>query len=334
MNSPNSASAEGCKLYHAVWELVGANFFDTTRLADWSSWEHRFDGLIVDEESALPYVDQMLASLKDPYTERVVPISLPMLSTAPVPETDTSNTAPAPIVKKPANVMSVLRPDNIGYLQILNFDHEEIYLEVEAAIAKIADCDGLILDLRTNSGGRMHRAIQTCALFIENGLITTVELRHEKGGVTLRKYCLTADQFFCVEVAPDGTETTEMYERPAPLIAGKPVVVLLHRRTASAAEMVACALVQNGFEGKMLTVGGTTAGKGIGQAEFDVLDGKMTIKITRSRWLAPGGDWLGDCKQTVANPMEPDILVPEDRGMEGFKVALLEMRKMLGRETD
>jgi hypothetical protein len=329
MNNLTGASEPGRALYHAVWELVGANFFDTNRLNDWSSWEHRFDDLIVDEEGALPFIDQMLASLKDPYTERIVTAAVsPTVS--PI---DTSNSEPVAKVDKPADVISLLTPDNIGYLRILNFDREEIYQEIEAAVAKIAACDGLVIDLRTNSGGRMHRAIQACCLFIENGLVTTIELRHESGGLTLRKYCLTKDQFFCVEVAPDGTETTESYERPASVMAGKPVVVLLHRRTASAAEMVACAVVQNGEEGKMLTVGGITAGKGIGQAEYDVLDGKLTIKITRSRWLAPGGDWLGDCRQTVHNPMEPEVLVPDDHGPEALKVGVERVRKMLGKET-
>jgi C-terminal processing protease CtpA/Prc len=234
-------------------------------------------------------------------------------------------------VEQHATVMSVLRPDNIGYLRILDFDREEVFDEVQAALPKIAGCDGFVLDLRHNSGGRMHRAIQACCLFVENGLLTTVELPHEGGGVLLRNYYVNADQFFCVEVAPDGTEKTEMYERPAPIMAGKPTVVLINRRTASAAEMTACALVQNGEEGKMLTVGGTTAGKGIGQIQVDALAGKVQIQITRSRWLAPGGDWVGDCGQTVRNGMDAMVPVEDDHGPEGFKVALLELRTMLDR---
>jgi len=328
MTNLKSASEAGCILYHAVWEVVGANFFDKKRLADWPSWEHRFDGQILDEENALTYCDQMLASLNDPYTERLVSVAVPATAA------EISATVVAPTAHQPVTVLSVLRLDNIGYLQILDFDREEIFDEVKAALAKIAGCDGFVLDLRHNSGGRMHRAIQTCGLFIENGVITTVELPHASGGLMLRKYCLTADQFFVVEVAPDGTETTEMYERPAPIMAGKPMVVLINRRTASAAEMVACALVQNGEEDKMLTVGGTTAAKGIGQVKVDVLDGKVTIQITRSRWLAPGGDWVGDCGQTVRNGMDAMVPVEGDHGPEGFKVALLEMRKMLGRDVD
>jgi C-terminal processing protease CtpA/Prc len=326
METPVSTPEAGRALYHAVWKVVAANFFDRTRLADWDSWEHKFDDQILDEASALPKIDLMLASLNDPYTA-VVPKAAAQPASA---DSDASHPEDASAIAQPAAVMSVLRADGIGYLQILNFDNEEIFDQIEAAVAKIADCRGLIVDVRPNSGGRMHRAIQACALFIENGVITTVELPHESGGLMQRQYCVTADQFFCNDVAPDGTETNELYERPRPVMANKPTVVLIHRKTASAAEMFACALVMNGTEGKMLTVGGNTAGKGIGQVDMDVLNGKLTLKITRSRWLTPGGDWLGDCRQTVYNPIEPNISVADDRGVEGFKVALAEMKKMLG----
>ncbi len=49
----------------------------------------------------------------------------------------------------------------------------------------------------------------------------------------------------------------------------------MNRRTASAGELMICALVQNGIAGQVTIVGsGTTPGKGIGQAEYDILDGK------------------------------------------------------------
>lgn len=321
MTNTQSASEMGRSLYRAIWETVGANFFDATRLVDWSSWEHRFDDQIADEESALAFADQAMASLGDTYTERMGPAvqSLASVSVQPAAQAE----------EKPACVMSVLRPDGIGYLRILDFDSEEVTNEVEAALAKLVGCKGLVLDVRHNSGGRMHRAIECCGLFLENGLITTVQIRDESG-VTERKYYLNEEQFFCVETKPDGTETTDFYTRRPALMAGIPVVVLINRRTASAAELFVAAVVQNGVEGKVETVGsGETAAKGIGQAEFPLMEDKMTVRITRSRWLAPGGDWLGDCGQTVRNAIAPSILVPVDHGMEGFTEAVKQVRKMI-----
>lgn len=320
MSITTSASDLGRELYHAIWERVNQTFFDTKRLANWSSFEHQFDDLIVDEESALRYADEMLASLNDTYTERVIPA--PAVETA-----DTTDTA---TVEEPDPVMAVLRPDGIGYIRILTFDRRDIFGLIAAGVQKIAACKGVILDLRNNSGGWMHEALASCGFFLSDGLLATLEIRHETGGVLTRKYALSADEFFANVELPDGTVTSEMYERPAALLAGKPIVLLINKRTASAGEVVTAALVQNGVVGKVRMVGnGATPGKGIGQAEDEVFDGRVKIRVTRTRWYTPGGDWLGDCGQTERNGIEPDTLVPDDRGMEGLQIAFAELRTML-----
>jgi C-terminal processing protease CtpA/Prc len=325
MADTNSAAAQGRELYHAIWELVGATFFDTSRLTDWASWEHRFDEQIADEATALRFADEMLASLNDTYTERVVPPTL-----APVPSTSDAD-APAQADEKPADVMAVLTPDKLGYLRISSFDREDVVDLIEAAIAKLEGCEGIMLDLRQNNGGRMHQALDASGFFLVDGLLATLKFRHE-GGIKLREYFLNGTQFFARETLPDGTKTTDMYTRRKPLLALKPIVLIINRRTASAGEMMVATLVQNGFPGMVTIVGsGVTPGKGIGQAEFEVLDGKAKVRVTRCRWYAPGGEWLGDCGQTESNGIEPDTMVPDDRGPEALAVAAKELRKMLGR---
>ncbi|CAN5667778.1 hypothetical protein BH10CYA1_BH10CYA1_41790 [soil metagenome] len=318
MSITTTASDLGRELYRAVWQLVGQTFFDTSRLANWDSFEHRFDKQIVDEESALRCIDEMLASLNDTYTERVIPVASVSC--------DTAETAAQ--VSEP--VMAVLRPDGIGYIRVLTFDRPDAFELVEQGAKKIANCAGVVLDLRNNSGGRMHDAMASCGLFLNDGLIVTTEMRHEDGGILTRQYALNETEFFANVTTPDGASTSERYARPAPVLAGKPIVILINKRTASAGELMLATLVQNGFPGKVLMVGnGATPGKGIGQAEYEVMDGKVKVRVTRTRWLTPGGDWLGDCGQTERNGIEPDVLVPEDRGMEGVQVAFVELRKML-----
>ncbi len=318
MSINTTASGLGRELYRAVWQLVSQTFFDTSRLANWDSFEHRFDNDIVDEESAKRCIDEMLASLNDTYTERVI-------EATPVACTTDVNAA-----QEPDPVMAILRPDGVGYIRILTFDQPDVFELVEKGVQKIADCAGVILDLRNNSGGRMHDAMASCGLFLNDGLIVTTEMRHESGGIISRQYALNESEFFANVKTPDGHSTSERYTRPAPLLAGKPIVILINKRTASAGELMVATLVQNGSPGKVLMVGnGATPGKGIGQAEYDVLDGKMKVRVTRTRWLTPGGDWLGDCGQTERNGIEPDVIVPEDRGMEGLQAAFGELRKML-----
>lgn len=312
MKSSKGASDAGRELYRAIWEQVSTTFFDTARLADWDSYEHRFDEVIVDEESALSFVDQMLASLADSYTERKLAAT---------------STGPQKVAEPSDDVLATISKTKIGYLRISNFDSESVGDLIAEGVAKIADCDGLILDLRQNSGGRMHLALDCLGHFLNNGLLTTIKFRDSTWS-----YCVNETQFFAKEVPVEGEPTNHFFTRRAPVLAGKPVVIIVNRRTASAAEMMLCALVQNGIAGKVLLVGSaSTPGKGIGQAEYEFLDGKVTIRITRCHWFAPGGEWLGDCGQTVSNGIEPDVLVVGDRGPEALKVAADELRRMLGR---
>jgi len=326
MISITSASDKGRALYRAIWETVGATFFDTSRLGQWSSWEHRFDEQIDGEDSALRYADEMLASLNDTYTERVLAPTA-VSSSASASEASAKSDADEP----PPDVMAVLTKDNLGYLRISTFDRQDIGQLVAVALNKIAGCDGVVLDLRQNSGGRMDQALDCLGFFLANGLLSTLEFRHEDG-IKRRQYFINETQFFSVETLPDGTQMEpEMYTRRPPVLAGKPIVVLINRRTASAGEIMVVTLVQNGQEGKVLMVGsGETPGKGIGQAEYVILDGLATIRVTRCRWLCPGGEWLGDCGQTERNGIAPDTIVPDDHGPEALKVGFDELRKMLG----
>jgi C-terminal processing protease CtpA/Prc len=324
MKTNNDASLRGRELYHAIWEMVNVAFFDTTRLADWGSYEHKFDEQIVDEETALSCADEMLASLGDTYTERVVP---PQTFVSP-----SSADEPAAADEKAPDVEAFLAPNGIAYLRISTFDKEGVIDEIAAAVEKIAACKGVILDLRGNSGGRMQEALEACGFFLKEGLLATLKFRWEEGvGVKVKQYFVNEDQYFEIEELPNGERSTRKGTRRPPLLAGKPLVILMNRRTASAGELTICALVQNGIAGQVSIVGsGQTPGKGIGQAEYDILDGKTRLRVTRCHWFAPGGEWLGDCGQTEANGIEPEISVEDDHGPEGLKAAADELKKMLG----
>ncbi|MBU6455817.1 MAG: S41 family peptidase [Cyanobacteria bacterium REEB67] len=327
MKTDVSAGSAARALYHEIWRTVSANFFAVERLADWPKWEHCFDEEIIDQASALACARRMLTSLKDSYTEIVE-----AASTTAVGELPGATAAAAAVEASPAAVTSFLTPSGIGYLRVLSFDHDSVAEEIAAAAAKIADCRGVLLDLRHNSGGRMHRAIEACGLFLENGLVATVDRRGEDVpvGVIRREYYLNDQQFFCVETSPSGPQPAEMYERRPALLAGKPLVILIGRRTASAAELFVAALVQNGIPGQVSLVGSDTAGKGIGQAIFELSGTTATLSITRSHWFAPGGDWLGDCGQTVREPISPDVVVANDSGPEGLKIASDLLKELIG----
>ncbi len=331
-DSISNTTSRWQKLYFDVWQLVQATFFDVSRLKDWDKLAHAFDDEIVDEASALACVDRLLATLNDTYTERVVPPRLSLTAAAP---TDGSESE-KPAQDKPEDVLAVVTGDNLGYLRVLSFDREDIADRVEEAAQKLADCRGIVLDLRQNGGGRMHQAMECCSLFLENALISTLKFRNGDG-LSTWQYFVNSDQFFAEVTERDSEGNVlavhnEMYKRRPAILAGKPLVLLINSRTASAGELTVCSLVQYGEVGKVLMVGsGCTPGKGIGQGEYEVPDSDVRIRITRIHWFAPGGEWLGDCGQTTASGIEPEVLVDSDRGPEGLKAAVDELRKMLER---
>jgi len=56
------------KLFHRVWQVAPGFAYDPSQMKDWDQWEHKFDGKIKTEEDAVRYANEMLDSLKDPFT--------------------------------------------------------------------------------------------------------------------------------------------------------------------------------------------------------------------------------------------------------------------------
>lgn len=319
---------KGLALFAAAWRTVRVNFFDTQRLADvnFDQYEHRFDERIVDEESALTCVEEMLVVLGDRFTclERPEPVVQAVSA-------DGSDETPKPVF---AGVSS----DNIGVLRILTFDREDIVDLVREAAQKLVDCKALLVDVRANTGGRMHECLAVSSILVANGLLATVKTR-EDGVFITREYYVNEDQFFATETQDgvDGPARMHMYEREAPVLSGKPLVLLINKRTASAGELFSCAVVLNSAPETTTSVGcGTTRAKGIGQFSYELpgTTSGVRLSVTRSRWYTPAGEWLGDCGQTVSNGIEADVVLPLDTGPEGLQEGMKLLRQMVDGKFD
>ncbi len=119
---------------------------------------------------------------------------------------------------------------------------------------------GVVLDLRGNRGGLLGQAVAVADAFLEAGEVARTEGRH-----------------------PDAARRYEAGGRDLAL--GRPVVVLIDGRTASAAEIVAMALAERG---RAAVVGSTSTGKGLIQLVAP-LPNEGEIMITWSRVVAPSG---------------------------------------------
>ena len=184
------------------------------------------------------------------------------------------------------NVSGQMLPDydGIGYVKVTGFlrstDHEMVRL-IESLKKQRADrkLRGLILDLRNNGGGRLGQAITIADRFLARGKIVTVKSRRQ-----------TADEVH--QARPS------QYEMP--------LVVLVNDGSASASEIVASALQENG---RALIVGDRTFGKASVQTLFTPAMGSgYFIKLTVARYYSPSGRGL----QAVG--VRPDIEVPPDIG--------------------
>ncbi len=118
---------------------------------------------------------------------------------------------------------------------------------------------GLVLDLRNDPGGLLDQAISTVSQFKSSG--TVLEEKDAQGNIT------------SVPVKSSGVALKI------------PMVVLINKGTASAAEIVTGALQD---ANRATTVGETTFGTGTVLNEFSLSDGSA-IMLATQEWLTPNG---------------------------------------------
>jgi len=152
--------------------------------------------------------------------------------------------------------------DGIGYVRITNFA-ERTTSELEDALAQLVEggMKGLILDLRDNPGGLLRSAVEAGDLFVEKGVIVSTRSR---GGVVRDKFMARAGNEF----------------------AGFPIVVLVNRFSASAAEIVAACLQDYQLA---TVVGERTWGKGTVQEVIDLDARAGALRLTTATYWRPSG---------------------------------------------
>ncbi|HWI27582.1 MAG TPA: S41 family peptidase [Stellaceae bacterium] len=133
-------------------------------------------------------------------------------------------------------------------------------LELDSA-PLLEDTRGIILDMRDNPGGDLDAAIATARLFLQHGILVTLEERDPSERQVVR--------------ARDSA-------RVDPAV---PLIVLINSSSASAAEIVAAALQENG---RALVVGSPSRGKGTVQTVFDLANGGE-LWVTSAFSRAPSG---------------------------------------------
>ncbi|GAB4546606.1 MAG: hypothetical protein Tsb0013_05570 [Phycisphaerales bacterium] len=155
--------------------------------------------------------------------------------------------------------------DKIAYIRLTQFtDTTPDTLESTLRPLVARGMQGLILDLRYNSGGSLLAAIQTADLFLERGEIVSTRGRGRPGGRALAEKTRDELPWF-------------------------PMIVLVNEGSASASEIVAGALKDND---RAVILGERTFGKGSVQGVYPLSNGAGALKITEQYYYLPSGKLL------------------------------------------
>src|ERR1700746_824273 len=152
----------------------------------------------------------------------------------------------------------LIRP-GIGYMHVTGFN-ETTEHEVADALDQMGDLKGLILDLRQNPGGLLNEGVGVADKFLRKGQLI---VSHHGRSSPEKRY-----------VAAHGNGGKEY-----------PLVVLVNRGTASAAEIVAGA-IQDHDRG--LVAGETTFGKGLVQTVYPLSE-NTGLALTTAKYYTPSG---------------------------------------------
>jgi carboxyl-terminal processing protease len=165
-------------------------------------------------------------------------------------------------VEIPVVESRMVRHDGLSYAHVtLSSFTSGAHGEVGKAVRRLIDrgARGVVLDLRNNGGGLLQEAVLTASVFLREGEVV-VSTRSRAQGETV-------------------------YEAEGGNLPQLPVVVLIDRGTASAAEILAAALADAaGAE----VVGTRSFGKGVFQQEVGLSNGGA-LKLTVGEYFTPDG---------------------------------------------
>jgi carboxyl-terminal processing protease len=162
----------------------------------------------------------------------------------------------------------------LGYARLATFS-EGAHGELQRAVKRLQDdgAQGLVLDLRGNGGGLLEEAVLTASVFLPEGETVVSTDSRSQGQAT--------------------------YKTKGGNLRAMPVVVLIDRNTASAAEILAAALAD---DAGAKTVGTRSYGKGVFQQEIDLSNGGA-LKLTVGEYFTPDGTNL------AGRGIQPDVRV-------------------------
>ncbi len=186
--------------------------------------------------------------------------------------------------------LETVHGQKLGYARLATFS-EGSSLALRRAVRKLQGqgARGLVLDLRGNGGGLLEEAVLNASIFLpKDETVVSTDSRSQGHAV---------------------------YKAKGGNLPALPIVVLIDRNTASAAEILTAALAD---DAGAKTVGTRSYGKGVFQQEIDLSNGGA-LKLTVGEYFTPNGTNL------AGKGIHPDVRAPDLPGTardEGLERAL------------
>jgi carboxyl-terminal processing protease len=179
----------------------------------------------------------------------------------------------------------------LGYVRLISFS-EGVHAQLREAVQKVEKegAEGIVLDLRGNGGGLLEEAVLSAGVFLpKDEVVVTTSSR---------------------------TQGHAIYKTVGDNLPKLPMVVLIDRNTASAAEIMAAALAD---DAGAKTVGTRSYGKGVFQQEVGLSNGGA-LKLTIGEYFTPDGVNLAKSHGIHPDLQAPDL--PRTKRDEGLERAL------------
>lgn len=159
-----------------------------------------------------------------------------------------------------SSVKYEVKDGDVGYIRVRRFgDDTDTAIRNAAADLAKQGVKKIVLDLRDNPGGYLNSAVTVASEFMANGVVVEERGRH--------------------------IESKQLVANPGGNLTDAKVVILINEGSASASEITAGALKDNG---RATLVGEKTYGKGSVQ-EVKRLSNGAQLKVTVAGWFTPNG---------------------------------------------
>ena len=183
-----------------------------------------------------------------------------------------------------AAVQSGILPGNVGYL-VLDRVARNSAQEVMEALEALEPTRGIVIDLRRNPGGYLDESLAMADALLNRGVVLATTRNRARTGTAVQM--------------SEESYRGRMRER----VPGKPIIILVDRFTASAAEIVTGALQDHD---RALVLGERTFGKGIVQSVVELPHGRQ-LRITTGSWHTPLGRSLHRERDAGGNALPEDL---------------------------